>query len=122
MQWLNRQLKHLDKEVEVQNVQSTLAALCALSCASELKRVAPDASDLIVCGGGALNAHVMHLLGRHLSGVRVQSSIAFGVDPQHVEASAFAWLARACMHAQTGSLSSVTGAIGPRILGAIYQA
>jgi anhydro-N-acetylmuramic acid kinase len=122
MHWLNSHLKHLDQELEAQHVQATLAELCALSCANELKRVAPHASDLIVCGGGALNAHVMHLLSNYLPGVRVQGSSAFGLDPQHVEASAFAWLARACMHAQTGSLSSVTGAIGPRILGAIYQA
>jgi len=45
-----------------------------------------------------------------------------GVDPQHVEASAFAWLAAQHLHGAAGNLPEVTGAAGPRILGAFYPA
>ncbi|WP_177409871.1 anhydro-N-acetylmuramic acid kinase, partial [Pseudomonas sp. PE-S1G-1] len=45
---------------------------------------------------------------------------ALGVPPQQVEARAFAWLAQRCVAREPGNLPSVTGAKGPRILGAIY--
>ncbi|MDH4096183.1 MAG: anhydro-N-acetylmuramic acid kinase, partial [Betaproteobacteria bacterium] len=42
------------------------------------------------------------------------------IDPGLVEAAAFAWLARQTLAAQPGNLPAVTGARGPRVLGAIY--
>ena len=119
--WLHQNLaKHSD--VDAQDVQTTLAELTAISCADDLKRLAPEAKELIVCGGGALNQHLMKRLETHLPGVLVQSSAAHGIDPQQVEAAAFAWLARQCLLGLPGNLASVTGARGPRVLGAIYPA
>lgn len=119
--WLERALaQHPD--VDAQDVQTTLAELTAISCADDLKRHAPDTHELIVCGGGALNQHLMQRLQTHLPGVKVQSSAAHGIDPQQVEAAAFAWLARQCLLGLPGNLATVTGARGPRILGAIYPA
>ena len=39
-----------------------------------------------------------------------------------VEACAFAWLARAFTLREPGNLAAVTGAAGPRVLGALYPA
>ena len=39
-----------------------------------------------------------------------------------VEATAFAWLAWARNHRLPGNLPAVTGAEGPRVLGALYPA
>jgi anhydro-N-acetylmuramic acid kinase len=85
-------------------------------------RYGPDSDSLIVCGGGALNTHLMQRLQAHLPGQEVLSSQAFGLPPQQVEAAAFAWLARKTVLRQTASLKSVTGAHGARVLGAIYPA
>jgi anhydro-N-acetylmuramic acid kinase len=52
--------------------------------------------------------------------MRVQSSADHGMPPLQVEATAFAWLARKALARETGSLQSVTGARGARVLGAIY--
>jgi len=52
----------------------------------------------------------------------VETSDAHGLPPLQVEAAAFAWLARQTINRQPGNLPSVTGAAGPRILGAIYPA
>jgi anhydro-N-acetylmuramic acid kinase len=52
----------------------------------------------------------------------VESSAQHGIDPQWVEALAFAWLARRTLEGQPGNLASVTGARGPRVLGAIHPA
>ena len=41
-------------------------------------------------------------------------------DPQLVEATAFAWLAKQALEGKPGNLPSVTGARGARVLGAIY--
>jgi anhydro-N-acetylmuramic acid kinase len=57
-----------------------------------------------------------------LPGIQVMSTTALGIDPDWVEALAFAWLARQTMHHAPGNLPSVTGARGERILGAIYPA
>ena len=42
--------------------------------------------------------------------------------PNRVEALAFAWLAARFVQRLPGNLPAVTGAAGPRILGALYPA
>ncbi|PUE53997.1 anhydro-N-acetylmuramic acid kinase [Limnohabitans parvus] len=102
------------------DVQATLTEYTALACASDVKRYASDATSLIVCGGGALNGHLMARLALHLPQLQVLSSETRGLPPLQVEAAAFAWLAFKTMRRETSSLPSVTGARGARVLGAIY--
>ncbi|RYF70525.1 MAG: anhydro-N-acetylmuramic acid kinase, partial [Comamonadaceae bacterium] len=103
-------------------VQATLTEFTAASCAQDVTRHAPDCRLLIVCGGGAFNGHLLRRLQVRLPGVKVESSEAHGLPPLQVEAAAFAWLARQALHGATASLPAVTGARGPRVLGAIYPA
>jgi anhydro-N-acetylmuramic acid kinase len=77
---------------------------------------------LLVCGGGALNKALMRRLQTHLPDIEVASSAAEGIPPLQVEAVAFAWLARQTWLGRTSNLPAVTGARGPRVLGAIYPA
>jgi anhydro-N-acetylmuramic acid kinase len=107
-------------EVDPADVQATLTELTATVCADHLKRHGPDSRLLIVCGGGALNDHLLSRLRALLPAVEVVSSAERGLPPQQVEAAAFAWLARRALRKEPGSLASVTGARGDRILGAIY--
>ena len=102
------------------DVQATLTEFTALACANDVKRHAPAAQELIVCGGGALNGQLMQRLAQHLPGVHVVSSELRGLPPLQVEAAAFAWLAAKTLRRETSSLPSVTGARGARVLGAIY--
>jgi anhydro-N-acetylmuramic acid kinase len=104
------------------DVQATLAELTATVCATELQRHGGGIRLLIVCGGGALNDHLMARLRALLPAVQVLSSAERGLPPQQVEAAAFAWLARSTMRRESGNLASVTGARGARVLGAIYPA
>ena len=103
-----------------QDVQATLTELTARSCANDVLRHAGQADTLVVCGGGALNTHLMHRLASHLPGVHVVSSADRGLPPLQVEAAAFAWLAFKNVRRETASLTSVTGARGARVLGALY--
>ena len=119
--WLERLLAgHAD--VEPVDVQSTLTEVTAKACADSLVASAPNCTNLIVCGGGALNLELMRRLQERLPGCSVESSEHHGLPPLQVEATAFAWLARQAIHRETASLQCVTGARGARILGAVYPA
>lgn len=118
--WLAARLR--DRTAAPADVQATLTELTAAACADDVRRHAGTARELIVCGGGAFNDHLMTRLAARLPGVDVISSAARGLPPQQVEAAAFAWLARAMVRRENGNLASVTGARGGRVLGAIHPA
>lgn len=104
------------------DVQATLLALSARSIAGALRRSAPKTREVYACGGGVHNAALMEALRAQLPGLSVGSTAALGLDPDYVEAAGFAWLARTRLAGEPGNLPSVTGARGPRLLGAIYPA
>ena len=105
------------------DVMATLAQLTAQAAVQALTRHAPKARELMVCGGGAFNAHLMARLAAAAGAqVRVCSSAVAGVPPDQVEALAFAWLAWAHTARRAGNVPAVTGAAGARVLGAWYPA
>ena len=108
--------------ISAQDVQATLTELTASACASSAIRYGKESKTLAVCGGGAFNRHLMARLQALLPHTTVAATDAHGLPAQQVEAAAFAWLARQALQGDTGSLASVTGACGARILGAIYPA
>jgi anhydro-N-acetylmuramic acid kinase len=120
--WLAAALASLPRQPAPTDVQATLAEFTAACVAADMKREGGSAERMIVCGGGALNDHLMGRLSALLPGVRVQGSGDAGLPPLQVEAAAFAWLARRFVERQPGNLPSVTGAKGPRVLGALYPA
>jgi len=118
--WLAAKLRDFTF-LKAQDVQATLAAFTAQSLADAIKLHAHGAEGLYVCGGGALNGHLMATLAQALP-MPVTSTAALGVAPNHVEALAFAWLAVRFCERLPGNLPAVTGARGSRILGALYPA
>ena len=119
---LDALLAGLGREVAPQDVQATLLEFTAASLAEAVEQQCPGAGELYVCGGGAHNAALMRRLATLLPGVRLDTTAALGIDPDWMEALAFAWLARQTLHGEAGNLPAVTGARGERILGAIYPA
>jgi anhydro-N-acetylmuramic acid kinase len=120
--WLERALQQTAAAVTPADVQATLAEFSACAAADALTQQAPGTQRLLVCGGGAFNTHLMQRLAARLPGVAVASTGEAGVPPQQVEALAFAWLAQAFVARRPGNLATVTGARGPRVLGALYPA
>lgn len=120
--WLEQALHQAGVSTSPADVQATLAEFTACAATQALRRHAPRTNRLLVCGGGAFNSHLMLRLAAQLPGTSVQSTSARGLPPQQVEALAFAWLAQAFDSRQPGNLASVTGARGPRVLGALYPA
>jgi anhydro-N-acetylmuramic acid kinase len=105
-----------------QDVMATLAELTVRAARESLQANAPGTQTLLVCGGGAFNSHLMRRLSALLPAVAVMSTAEAGVPPDHVEALAFAWLAWAFKEKRAGNRVAVTGALGPRLLGALYPA
>ncbi len=119
--WLDARL--VDATASAQDVMATLAELTARGAVEALRRHAPNTLSLLVCGGGAYNDHLMSRLARLLGrDATVRSSADAGLPPEQVEALAFAWLARAHLARRSGNVPAVTGARGPRVLGALYPA
>ncbi|WP_028238078.1 anhydro-N-acetylmuramic acid kinase [Stutzerimonas azotifigens] len=104
------------------DVQATLLELTARSVAEAVRHAQPDTQDLLVCGGGAHNGTLLQRLAALLPACRVESTEAHGISPDWVEAMAFAWMAHCCLEGIPANRPGVTGAKGPRILGAIYPA
>ncbi|MGA0571600.1 anhydro-N-acetylmuramic acid kinase [Variovorax sp. VNK109] len=119
--WLAAKLEPY-RTVPAVEVQATLAAFTARACAQDVIRHAGDAVRLLVCGGGALNKHLMAGIGHALPDIAVTPTDAHGLPPLQVEACAFAWLAKQAVQCLPGNLPAVTGARGARVLGAIYPA
>lgn len=121
--WLTTQLNAVTSSpLRPEDVQATLTELTARACADDVRSHASGARELLVCGGGAFNTHLMQRLAASLPAVRVMPTDERGLPAMQVEAAAFAWLARSFVRRETGNLSAVTGAAGPRILGALYPA
>ena len=119
--WLeSRLLGAALRDARPEDVQATLAEFTAAACANDLNRHAPGANELLVCGGGAFNGHLLRRLAARAGGVRVLPSSERGLPPTQVEGCAFAWLARTFVRREPLALGTITGARGARVLGALY--
>jgi anhydro-N-acetylmuramic acid kinase len=117
-EWLDRHLAGFTG-LDPAAVQSTLLDFTAGSVAAALARWMPTARRLLVCGGGAHNRELLQRLAAHTE-IPVETTGAHGIPPDWMEAMAFAWLAAQVLDGRSGNLPSVTGAAGPRLLGAIH--
>jgi anhydro-N-acetylmuramic acid kinase len=117
--WLEPRLQPGDSAADVQR---TLVALTARTVASALAAHCPGAREVVVCGGGANNVLLLRELEAAVAPRRLATTASLGVPVNEVEALAFAWLAKQALAGRAGSLPSVTGARGARVLGAIYPA
>jgi anhydro-N-acetylmuramic acid kinase len=116
--WLDALLP--DQAPPPADVQRTLVELTARTVADAIKREQFEQAEVIVCGGGAHNCFLLERLGRHLPEASVVTTTAYGLDPDWIEAMAFAWLAKQTLAGLSGNLPSVTGARRAVPIGAIH--
>ena len=120
--WLRDHLAVLPCVLRPEDVQATLLELTARSIADALLQAQSAVDEVFVCGGGAHNLKLLERLGQLLAPCPVATTSALGVDPDWMEAMAFAWLAHCCLEGIPANRPSVTAARGLRVLGAIYPA
>jgi anhydro-N-acetylmuramic acid kinase len=119
LEWLEKQLSGAHHP---QDVQATLCEQTAATITDAIRRFAPDTEEIYVCGGGARNGYLLERLSAYLDHCHITTTTDLGVEPQWVEAIAFAWLARQTLRGLPGNLPAVTGAREAVILGGIYPA
>nr|WP_277602591.1 anhydro-N-acetylmuramic acid kinase [Parahaliea mediterranea] len=120
LEWLDRCIGDLGQTPDPQGVQATLAEFTAESIARGIHGSASRVEEVYVCGGGARNTDLMRRLYRKLQPATLDITTALGLDPEWVEAAAFAWLAWRTMAGLAGNIPAVTGADSEVILGGIY--
>lgn len=119
LDWVEARLRGHER---VEDVQATLLELTAVTAADALKATQPSTTRVLACGGGVHNPLLMARIAAHLPGIRIESTALHGLDPDYVEAMAFAWLARETLAGRPGNLPAVTGAREPRVLGVVHPA
>ena len=112
----------LTDKLAAQDVQATLSELTAISIVQALNFLPAQAEQIFVCGGGSHNRHLLARLQGRMPGIPVATTATLGIDPDWVEAVAFAWLAHQTLSGLPGNLPSVTGANRSVVLGGIYPA
>jgi anhydro-N-acetylmuramic acid kinase len=121
-QWLDARLRRRAAQAvsppSAADVQATLAELTARTVADACRDFGADA--IFLCGGGAFNPVLRRRIAALSGTASVDDTGALGAPPEAVEAVAFAWLAHCRMTGLPGNLPTVTGASGPRVLGALY--
>lgn len=117
--WLDSELARLPALAPV-DVQATLAEFTAQTIAGAIAAEDHSIREIYLCGGGAHNRHLVERLTAHMPAASIDSTAALGIDPDWVEAGLFAWLAARTLAGLPGNAQQVTGAAGPRVLGAVY--
>ena len=121
LHWLQAKLKNFNHATPPEDIQSTLVQLTAITITEAINQYAPSTKEVIVGGGGAHNPQLMQALARNLAKCNVISTRDFGINPDALEAIAFAWLAKCRIEGHAGNLPAVTGATVPVVLGCIYK-
>jgi anhydro-N-acetylmuramic acid kinase len=114
--WLRGHLRNAGGSPDPRDVQATLSELTARTIAAEIGVT----EAVAVCGGGAFNGDLLRRLRERLRPRRVDSTAAWGIEPEWVEAVAFAWLARQRLRGEPTSFPAVTGARKAVSLGGVY--
>jgi anhydro-N-acetylmuramic acid kinase len=121
-EWLRNHLAKVHEHIDPHDVMTTLTRFTAIAVGDAIQAHFAQAEDVVVCGGGARNTTLLAMLSEQVAPRPLRPSGELGIEPEHVEAIAFAWLARAFCERRAGNLPSVTGAEGERVLGALYPA
>jgi anhydro-N-acetylmuramic acid kinase len=106
-------------DYKAEDIQATLSYLTATTITDAIKKYAPKTEHVLICGGGIHNNYLLQLIEQNLP-CPVSSTEIYGIHPDHVEAMAFAWLARQTINHRTGNLTEVTGAKHSVVLGGVY--
>jgi len=118
LDWLQ---PHIPDSIQTEDVQATLLQLTARSISDTLHLPKNKITTLWLCGGGTHNQRLVQQLQQFNKNIKIQSTENMGINPDWIEATAFAWLARQTLNKKPGNIPSVTGAKTSSILGAIFR-
>ncbi len=117
--WLTKKLSAFPF-LAAEDVQASLCAFTATTIIDDINQYADEAEEIVICGGGVHNSFLLQQLSQGLSNIEINSSAKYGLDPDYIEATAFAWLTKQTIEHKPGNLPEVTGAERAVILGGVY--
>lgn len=120
LDWLDQRLSELGYTPPAADIQATLCELTATTIVDAIHRFGPGEETIFLCGGGVHNTYLVERISAQATSCRVESTTKLGVDPDWIEALAFAWLARQRLFNRPGNAPGVTGARGLAILGGCH--
>jgi len=120
LKWMEARCRDAIYHVSPVDIQNTLTELTAKSISDAISHTHTVTDTLWLCGGGAYNSFLIERLKINSPQLIIKSTSEIGIDPQWIEAAAFAWLAKQTMAHKPGNLPSVTGAKSDSMLGGVY--
>jgi len=117
--WLDEKLGAIGQRPSPQDVQATLLEFTATTLAEALN-VGLGQGEIYLCGGGAHNTALLNRLKVLMPQNSVATTTELGIDPDWLEAMAFAWMAQQTLDGMTVTTAPFTGAKKPVLLGGIY--
>jgi len=118
--WLEQKLSTLQAPPTAVDVQRSLLEYTATTIVGAINKE-KNTEEVYVCGGGAHNKLLMDRLQELLPEAKIDTTNSLGVDPDLVEAVAFAWMAKQTCAGKKIATQQLTGASRPVILGGIYR-
>lgn len=112
----------LHDDYKAEDVQATLVELTVITLAEAIRGLPAMPANCYVCGGGAHNRFLLERIAQAIPKCGLHTTAALGLDPDYVEAAAFAWLARERINLRAGNIPAVTHAQRSAILGGVYAA
>lgn len=120
LRWAKERYESLEN-VAPEDIQASFLELSAASISNAIAQHCAGVERVLVCGGGAHNSALMQRLNA-LCPSPVESCTVVGINPDWVEAMAFAWLAKCYMEGRALSLAPITGSSKPVLPGALFKA
>lgn len=116
LDWLK---KYLPLSIKPVDVQATLVELTAHSILDAITKNLPH-GEILICGGGVHNTFMISRLKTLAPHHTIDSTQKYDINPDWMEAMAFAWLAKQTLERKPGNLTAVTGAKRETVLGGVY--
>ncbi len=121
LRWLKKHLSQFD-EIRAVDVQRTLLELTAITVAEQIRKLGVASDQVFAFGGGAHNTLLIKQLCLHLGSKRLGIIKQLNIDPDYMEASCFAWLAKQRVAGVSLDASAITGSSQAHLFGVIYRA
>lgn len=119
-EWLRSKLARIGTEIAKEDVQATLLQFSVETIKREILKIRTS-GEIIVCGGGVHNQAFLASLKKTLDNFTITTSAEHGINPDCVEAVAFAWFASKTLKREPIDFTPFTGARHPVIAGGIYH-
>ena len=117
--WLKNITSRYSRHLRIEDVQATLSAFTSKCIANAVNNLVKD-SEVYICGGGVHNSYLMDGLKNSIRKSKVMTTSVLGIEPDWVEATTFAWLAKQSIKRKKLETAPFTGATKPCVLGGLY--